>query len=82
MKWTVQLANGEAWIYRGQRYVALGVVPYQKRDGSWTSLRRWATHCADCGASMEITTALTTRGPSRRCNACKRPGVRVAGGKA
>lgn len=65
---------GTVVMYHGQRYEMVGVKPYQRRDGSMTTLVRWATHCARCADPIEVTTTIKSS-PSRRCTDCAQKGV-------
>ena len=63
---------------RGQTYRWLGEFPHVRANGAATALDHWATECADCGAACRLKTAipLDISRISRRCQACKKPGVK------
>jgi hypothetical protein len=65
--------------YRGQHYELMRQDPYTRRDGTLTTLAVWRSHCAQCGDSFELRTPVKSSKfvPNRRCQAHKRPGVRV-----
>jgi hypothetical protein len=65
--------------YHGQRYVQIGEFKRERRDGTFATIIRWESHCAQCGAPFEISTSATSSKwqPNRRCQTHKRPGVRV-----
>lgn len=68
--------------YDGQRYQLIGFEPHTKRDGEETVLACWASNCAECGQPFSLATVAraTKFSPSRRCQRCKQPGVRVKKG--
>lgn len=63
-------------IYKGQRYEWRGLRTVPKADGSFVSVNRWTSHCAECGEPFECATSTTAFGvtPSRRCEEHKAPG--------
>lgn len=65
--------------YDGQRYVRIGEFKRARSDGTFATIIRWQSHCAQCGAPFEISTVAESSKwqPSRRCQIHKRPGVRV-----
>lgn len=65
--------------YRGQTYEFVGSEPYTTRKDDEISLRLWLSDCADCGAKFhaKVTSRTSKFAPSRRCQRCKKPGVRV-----
>lgn len=70
---------GQARLYHGQRYVAVAISPYQRRDGSKTALVTWQSNCPQCGQPFHCKTPIlaTKFQPNRRCQLHKRPGHRV-----
>lgn len=63
----------------GQRYVLVEHrLHYRKRDGEPTVILNWESQCADCGATFETTTPLTTPYITRRCKKHRKPGRPVA----
>ncbi|HEX4173961.1 MAG TPA: hypothetical protein VHY82_15945 [Acetobacteraceae bacterium] len=69
--------DGFVWQFCGQRYRPLGTIPHVKRDGDLTRMIEWETECATCGRTFKLRTALTIREPTRRCEACRKPGYSV-----
>jgi len=64
--------------HRGQIYKPLRVRPYEKLDGTSTTVIDWQSTCPDCGKSFVATTRLSWTGEvNRRCQECKAPGRRV-----
>jgi hypothetical protein len=68
-------------IYKGQSYALVETIPHRRRDGTETTLSRWRSNCATCGAEFTFTSP-THRAkfePNRRCEQHRQPGV-CAGG--
>jgi hypothetical protein len=65
--------------YDGQRYTEAGARLYQRRDGSYTNLTVWLSHCPVCDGAFEVLTPALSKKwePNRRCPQHKRPGVPV-----
>lgn len=40
----------------GRQFIAQGVEPYQRLDGTWTHLRVWQGACRACGAPFIVKT--------------------------
>lgn len=72
--------DGMEWVFSGQRYRPLGVRDHVKLDGSATKLIDWQTACPGCGTVFSLSTGLSFNWPTRRCQDCKRPGVKVKPG--
>ena len=69
-----------ARVHQGQEYREAGVRVHRKPDGSETLVTEWDTNCSDCGREFRLFTAPSKFEPNRRCQECKRPGVRVSRG--
>lgn len=68
----------------GQRYMLDEVEPYVRKDGEASTLLRWRSTCADCGAPFDFRTPIKSKGFNRRCALHRNPGARVShrkGGK-
>ena len=65
-----------AIVYLGQQYRFEGVGEHVTKTGRVVSTMVWETDCATCGHAFRLFTA-GKFGPSRRCQSCKAPGVRV-----
>jgi hypothetical protein len=65
-----------------QRYFEMGAIPHTRQDGTETSLKCWASHCAECGRPFSFFTPgeAAKLQMNRRCHKHKRPGHRVKGG--
>lgn len=65
--------------YKGQTYVAVDLRPYERQDGTLTTLVVWRSRCARCDKPFELQTPLGAARfePNRRCQKHKRPGHRV-----
>ncbi len=70
---------GKPRFYRGQVYDCLGTERvFSKRFGRDVTVVRLRSFCADCAAPFEILVPdRRAFAPNRRCQGCKRPGVRV-----
>ena len=67
--------------YEGQKFVLVGVRSHTRLDGAETVLTDWQAQYPDCGAQFQVTQGAFFRcPPRRRCDDCKRPGVRVRKG--
>lgn len=65
---------------RGQLYLDLGGVDHVTRDSRTVVMRQMASTCADCGrlfVTQALRSAIRKGWISRRCQACKKPGVPV-----
>lgn len=71
---------GMEWVFSGQRYRPLGVRDHVKFDGNAAKLIDWQTTCPGCGKIFTLSTGLSFNWPTRRCQDCKRPGVKVKPG--
>lgn len=60
--------------YRSQMYERLRIEPFERRDGSASSIAIWRSTCAQCDSPFECTTpAVMPRfRPARRCIECRR----------
>lgn len=69
---------GTRFALGGQEYIFSGHEPYQRSDGTDSSLLIWDTFCADCSEPFAIRTPLGfTTGQARRCKEHRRPGKAV-----
>jgi hypothetical protein len=69
-------ALGLAITIGGQRYDLRRHEPYRRRDGGLTTLLVWTSACLECGAEFICKSASYRLPQNRRCDECKRPGVR------
>ena len=54
---TWDLVNvGDEYVRTGRLWVATGIEPYTRKDGSQTELAVWKGHCKRCGGSFELKT--------------------------
>lgn len=60
-------------IYRGQLYEQLRIEPFERKDGSASSIAIWRSTCPQCQSHFECTTpAIAPRfRPARRCHECR-----------
>ena len=75
---------GTVLMRDGQRYELVALQKHVRQDGRPTALLIWRSHCAECAAPFEATTALKTTGAiNRRCPLHHMPGraVTVSGRK-
>ena len=68
----------------GQAYRFVVSRSYINRDGKLTTKLQWEGTCWDCGKPFAVLTDVspdlsTMRHLSRRCGACKKPGLRCEG---
>lgn len=68
-------AEGTILIDAGQQYRCDRIEPYQRKDGTMTTLAVWVSHCADCGDPFEYKTPRKAHKPkfNRRCQLHKAP---------
>ncbi len=74
------MSTFEQFNIRGQTYTFNSKRPHRTRDGREVDLLIYSTACPNCGCEFEIAatrTAVKRRELSRRCRACRSPGVRV-----
>jgi hypothetical protein len=66
-------------VCNGQVYVSVGEEPYERKDGTMTTLTIWRSNCAACGEpfDVKISSAASKFIANRRCEKHKRPGLRV-----
>lgn len=59
--------------YRGQLYERLRIEPFERRDGSASSIAIWRSTCAQCEEPFECTTPTIAPRfrPARRCPTCR-----------
>jgi hypothetical protein len=69
--------------FQGQTYECVGYRAYTRADGTPSRLKRWRSHCADCGAEFVIETSAVADkfSPNRRCDKHKKAGRTVNGGR-
>lgn len=69
----------EDFICWGQEYPYVETRPHPRLDGGVAILDVFRSRCAECAAPFEWMTPARNkkRGPSRRCQDFKKPGVRV-----
>lgn len=60
--------------YRGQMYERLRIEPFERKDGSASSVAIWRSTCAQCEEPFECTSpAIVPRfRPARRCEDCRK----------
>src|SRR4029077_8453078 len=69
---------GTVLMREGQRYELVALQKHVRQDGRPTALLVWRSHCAECAAAFEVTTALRTTGAiNRRCRLHHMPGRAV-----
>ena len=70
---------GTLKIYQDQRYLAVAVRPYLRKDGTTSAIVTWQSHCAQCGQAFtfDLGASVTKFYPNRRCQKHKRPSQRV-----
>lgn len=59
----------------GQRYEAINVEPYVRKDGQGSFVVTWASECMDCGAWFEFTSGLKQKAANRRCHKHRKPRI-------
>jgi len=71
--------QAETINYRGQLYERIGGRPYQCKDGRIVQLAEWRSRCANCSEPFSFSRPANSPrfNPNRRCQKCKRRGVRV-----
>ncbi len=52
-------------VRKGRRFIAVGVEPYQRLNGTWTTLKHWQGECRQCGAPFVVTTPGEARSLAR-----------------
>jgi hypothetical protein len=67
------------FISRGRRYRFDGTEPYITKDGRAVTLTVLSTVCSDCGSEAKVKClgAPVVENLNRRCDGCKKPGIRV-----
>lgn len=65
---------GQVLKQGGQSYRLLKIEPYQRRDGTQTTLLLWSGECAECGCDFETRSPIEPKWISRRCDEHKAPG--------
>lgn len=71
--------KGAVRLYAGQRYDRIGEEDYQRKDGRWTKLDVYRSHCPECGKPFEIRASRDRNAfhPARRCDEHKTQGRRI-----
>lgn len=64
-------AKGTVLMYDKQAFVVEGIEPYTRKDGGSSLLIVWSTRCIQCGHATTVKTAMRTKWPTRRCEACR-----------
>ena len=64
-------AVGILLLVDDQRFSAIAVEPYKRRDGGDSFLITWSSTCASCGAAYEVRTGTGGQIPPRRCRPCR-----------
>jgi hypothetical protein len=43
-------------VVKNRTFALVGEKQYQRKDGTWTTLKVWRSDCAVCGAGFEVAT--------------------------
>ena len=65
-------AVGAVRMLGGQRYTMVSLVAHRRRDGAFTTLVCWRSHCAACGAAFQFAASIPRSIAvrlNRRCSA-------------
>ncbi len=65
--------------FRGQEYQSFGTEKHEAKDGRILDLTVWWSSCPECGSRFSFTNSghALPRFPNRRCQKCKKPGLKI-----
>jgi predicted Zn-ribbon and HTH transcriptional regulator len=67
----------KSFTYKNQRYEFVCTEPHTTRDGRDSRLYVWSSTCANCGEPFKFRSQKKVTWPNRRCDRCKKPGVKI-----